>query len=295
MREATPDEAYEFVEGYLRDKADFPWKTASYLCQRLKKRRRLAMRPDEMDALLRRRLARGAVRYSQFPGRQSLDLLWGHIGQVGRLAELWAPEMDREKLSELVGAFDDYEPPAGAQWVFLSHSFVDVDEVRRLKDELEQLGYAVWIAERAILQGESIVEAVQEGLKAADRFALYATRQSLASRWVLKEAGVANGWEKTPTIILDRRQADLVELFERWVEEGWSDALADSFRAAIPDLPADVIQPTELPTLLYSATRDLEPRDRRRVVLHPQTDADRRLAPGARWHKLLAEVFPAAA
>lgn len=268
-------EAYAFVEDYLGKQKKLPWKTAKRLSQEMEGKP-FHMDSEALEALLLQRLETGQVRYSQYPGRKSLDLLWGHRKRVGDLEDLWDLRQDATKLRELVDGFEDFGQPADSKWIFLSHSFADVERIRALYRDLCELGYAVWVAETGILHGDSIVEKVQEGLAGSDRFAFYATRNSLSSRWTLKEADVAaRSWKRPRTVIVDGDDKKLVKLFETWVESGWPDDFADRFRELIPDFPADAVSPTPLPTLLYSATKDLKERGQRRVVLYSERGVEK--------------------
>lgn len=294
MREPTPDEAYKFIEGFLRSRKKRPWKTARYLSWKMRKMSKDAdwrMDPRVLETLLHERMAAGKIRYSQFPGRQPLDLLWGHRDKVGDLEELWDTHLNADELRKKVGEFKDFELAKDAEWIFLSHSFVDVDAVRIQRDDLFQRGYGVWIAETGILEGDSIVDRVQAGLIRSDRFAFFATRDSLSSRWVLKEADVARRWTKPPTVIVDREDEPVRKLFRLWVETEWPANIADLINRLIPDQPADPVGATPISTLLVSALQHVEA-GKRQVLLYPETEADRRLMPGERWYRTLDEVFP---
>ncbi len=71
--------------------------------------------------------------------------------------------------------------------LFLSHSSADKPMVRKLARDVESLGVDVWLDEREIRVGDSIPQAIQEGIEKSDLLALWVTPASLASRWVMEE------------------------------------------------------------------------------------------------------------
>jgi hypothetical protein len=71
--------------------------------------------------------------------------------------------------------------------VFLSHSSQDKDFVRRLADDLRDLGHEPWLDEWKIRVGDCIVSKIQEGLAQADYVVLVLTPEAVASGWVDRE------------------------------------------------------------------------------------------------------------
>jgi hypothetical protein len=245
-----------------------------------------------VEKLLHAHMGEGQVRYSQFPGRQSLDLLWGHRDAVGTLAHLWDTRMDAEKLREEVGDFEEHHVADDAEWVFLSHSFLDIEGTRLLREFLLERGYGVWMAETHVPGGESIVQQVQEGLENADRFALYATRRSLGSRWVLKEGGLAvRRWKLPATLIVDSSDEELVEAVRAWVESGWNIDALGPVAALMADDPIDPVAPTPLESLLISVLGEADA-GTRSVVLFPTDAESARTTADERWFRALEEAFP---
>jgi len=262
--------AVELVVGLLKRADRYPWKTARYLSRQLPDDLRIGAGALENALLEHARSPERVVRYSFFPARKTLDLLWGHVDNVRDFAKLPAPflEPDPTFLTE-AGEFESCHLPDDATWCFLSHNFRDIAAVRELRERLVARGYGVWIAEAEILRGAMITEAVQKGLERADRFLLYVTRRSLGSRWVLKEAGVAvNRWKLPPTVVVDGTDPELVGLFRPWVEADWDNQWLfremDRLLTDVHEEPAA----TFLPDLLVGALRDV-PRADRRVVIHP--------------------------
>ena len=293
-RTCTQVEAYAWIEAYLRDSSRFPWKTARYLSRKLREERQCRMPHDEIETMLHDRMQDGDVRYSQFPGRKSLDLLWGHRAQVGSLRELWDTELDGPRLEELVGEFEDHAVREDGEWVFLSHAFDDVVDVRAIRERLLDRGYGVWIAETEISDGEPIVKMVQAGLERSDLFALYATQRSLTSRWVLKEGAVAaSRWNRPATLIVDSEDPHLVAGVRDWVRDGWTREGVVRLLERFPNEPVDPVAPTSLDSLFHEAFGQADTTTRS-VVLFPGHDAGGVRPADDRWYLTLEEAFPGA-
>lgn len=284
-------ETYDFVAEFLRSRERLPWKTSAYLCRVLRDKRGCSITPKALERLMLERMPDGPVRYSQYPGRQSLDLIWGHVDKVGALDELWELDLDEKKLSEAIGNIKERTVPKDAEWVFLSHSFADFDNVCKLRGDLFDLGYGVWIAETQILHGERIVDRVQAGLERTQHFALYATRASLGSRWVLKEGGVAaRRWKRPATVVVERSDKELAEFFCAWVEHGWAPGTLDHISELFPDAPVDPIAATDINQLLVTALSETV--TDRVVVLYPEHAEEAQTPRKDRWYRTLAEAFP---
>jgi formylglycine-generating enzyme required for sulfatase activity len=142
--------------------------------------------------------------------------------------------------------------------VFLSHSSDDKDDVRRLGEDLRRAGLEVWLDEREIRVGESIVQKIQEGLNTTQYLALWLTRRSIESGWVNVEwqsrfaDGLRDGTVvilpllaedcEIPRLLRDRRYADfrrdyrqgLFELLQAVGVQSWSNQLGMEFRLIPP-------------------------------------------------------------
>jgi hypothetical protein len=259
----------------------YPWKTARYLSKKLFDQG-LRISPGDLEnALLTHTKESGRkVRYSFFPARKSLDLLWGHIDVVHDASQLPDPHLESE--------FGDFEPcnvPEDRIWCFLSHSFCDLPQVKEIYDYLRERGYGVWLAEAEVLTGMMIHKAVKQGLELCDRFVLYASKNSLGSRWVHKEGLRAiEHWGMQVTVIVDGRDDDLRSLFEDWLEDRWNDSLEERVNKLVADVPPDPAA-TMLSDLLV-ASLGILPLDRRIVALFPFP----KQKTGTRFHTI-DEVF----
>ena len=91
---------------------------------------------------------RGDVRYSVFPSRRSLDVLWGHVNVVGRRRQL--PRLTRNNAPRALFPTPDGDYHRSA---FISHNSRDEDLAVALRDELGRCGVGGWIFESEILAG----------------------------------------------------------------------------------------------------------------------------------------------
>jgi hypothetical protein len=271
MADEVDERTLELVAALLEDAERFPWKTAPYLARRLAETRNVSVGPADLERALLEHAGREnrLIRYSFFPARKTLDLLWGHVRNVGDSAELppvlLRPEAD---IAAMVGELEEPALPDDAPWCFLSHSFRDLQAVIALRDRLISRGYGVWIAEVQIEPGGMITEAVQKGLRGSDKLVAFMSPSSIGSRWVLKEISVAvHSARLPPVVIVDGTSTELIELFSAWASaaEGWPDRVA----AAVTQLVSgdhDEHAATELPSLVVAGLGDVPPGERRAVV-----------------------------
>ena len=75
--------------------------------------------------------------------------------------------------------------------VFVSHSSKDKPFVRRLSEDLLDLGVPIWFDDWEIAPGDSIIERVYSGLDASDALLVVLSQESVKSRWVSEELSVA--------------------------------------------------------------------------------------------------------
>jgi hypothetical protein len=261
--------AVEKAKDLLRDRPRFPWKTAAWLSRELR-RHGVGVSSDALETALlgEAELDGRQVRYSIYPGRRTLDLIWGHVDHVGDRGSLPPPMLEPDPaLAEELGEVTPCIVPEGAPWCFLSHNFHDVRTALAIREELIGRGYGVWLAETEILQGEMITASVQQGLQRADVFVVLMSGNALASRWVLKESGVAiRQLAHPPVVVVDAAEPAVAALFADWVRGTWS---AD--RAARIDEIAVHKGHEPSATLLHEllAAFDDVAMDKRIVVLHP--------------------------
>lgn len=267
------EEAIARVAEILKRSKKYPWKTARYLSRRLSSKDVKISAEDLENALLdHAKQPDRKLRYSFFPARKSLDLLWGHIDVVKEAHRLPDPHLTSE-----FGEFQPCDVPENRVWCFLSHNFGDLPQVRKIYYELLHRGYGVWLAEAEVLKGKMIHKTVQQALRVCDRFVLYASKNALGSRWVLKEALQAiHREDMAVTVIIDGHNDPLNRLFVDWIEGRWDDSLEARVNELVKDIPQDPAA-TMLSDLLRDGLGTLPVEDRV-VVLSPfsETTPDRR-------------------
>lgn len=94
--------------------------------------------------------------------------------------------------------------------VFISHSSQDKPFVRRLVADLIRADLKVWIDERELKVGDSIVANIEEGLKDTDYLVIVLSEHSVQSRWVRAEldAALMNELSGRGTVVLPVRIDD---------------------------------------------------------------------------------------
>ena len=96
----------------------------------------------------------------------------------------------------LVGtAFDFYS-------CFISYSHSDKSFARRLHDALQGRGIRCWLDEHALLPGDDVYLAIDQGIRVWDKVLLCTSRASLSSWWVERE--IETAIEKERTIFQER-------------------------------------------------------------------------------------------
>lgn len=82
--------------------------------------------------------------------------------------------------------------------LFISHSSEDKEFIRKLSNDLEQVGHKVWLDEWEIKVGECIVKRISDGISNADYIVVVLSKHSVKSTWVEKE-WQAKYWEEIQT------------------------------------------------------------------------------------------------
>ncbi len=78
-----------------------------------------------------------------------------------------------------------------AQRVFISYSTKDYQKVRRIRDYLESVGIACWMADNGIRSGEQFKTVIVKAIVKADILAFFSSKASNASEWTTKEINTA--------------------------------------------------------------------------------------------------------
>ncbi len=75
--------------------------------------------------------------------------------------------------------------------LFLSHNSADKPFVRRVANDLENLGLNVWLDERKMKAGDSITDGITEGMSSYDAFLVFLSQRSVNAPWVKEELRIA--------------------------------------------------------------------------------------------------------
>lgn len=197
------------------------WMTARSLSRYLNENLNLSTTAGEIEELLINSMEPSStpkIRYSYYPSRKTLDILWGHTDVVGQQKVL--PALERSDTPE------DAEPinlPEHAPFVFLSHNHRDARHVMELRRMLARNDIGVWVFEQEIEQGDRIIEQVRSAIHQCDFFAMYLTRHSLGSLWVKKELEQAQ-IHRQPFIIVDGSDMEFLRVVQSYSEWGKGNA-----------------------------------------------------------------------
>ena len=211
MTESILRECSKILSGLTKDK---PWMTARGLANRIQSTAGIRHLPKNIETALieHAQLPRRQIRYSHYPSKKTLDILWGHIDVVGEkenLAEL-------ERLDEPVQA-GAAQVSEDAPWFFISHNHRDFKAALGLQGILLNHGFGAWLFETGIPQGGLIMPVVQQAVQECRFFLSYVTRRSLGSLWVQKEIeSIRQTGCRDIFVVLDGHDPELLILFETW-------------------------------------------------------------------------------
>ena len=196
------------------------WMTARALVRYLANEKSLDTTAAEVEALLIHAMESSPdcrIRYSYYPSRKTLDVLWGHTDVVGHQKAL--PDLER------LDTLEDTEPvdlPEDAPFAFLSHNYRDAHHAMELRRILAHQNIGVWIFEHEIQAGEHIIDGVRTAIQSCDAFAIYLSRHSLGSLWVDKELDRA-GISHQPLVIVDGTDMDFLRVLQSYSYWGQGD------------------------------------------------------------------------
>lgn len=194
-----------------------PWMTAAGLSRKIKSCTGADFPAADIErALVDHSQTEGrSIRYSHYPSKKTLDILWGHVEVVG----------EKQKLAELDRIDNPVYQPCerlgeNARWFFVSHNYRDLADTLQLRHLISRHKYGAWLFETEIPQGGQIAPLVQSAIKECDFFVSYVTRRSIGSLWVQKEIEVARRSGHCEThVIVDGKDEELLQLFESWTGE----------------------------------------------------------------------------
>ena len=97
--------------------------------------------------------------------------------------------------------------------VFISHSSVDKPFVRELSKDLESAGLQVWLDEKVIRPGDSIISSISDGLNNSDFTLLILSANFLKSNWAAWEANA---------VIVEAIKAQKSSVIPILIEDVWN-------------------------------------------------------------------------
>ncbi len=136
-----------------------------------------------------------------------------------------------------------HQTESGKRIAFLSHSSADKPFIRQLAADLTAAGVDVWLDEQRIRVGDSIPEAIAQGLAESDYFLIAISENSVNSPWVKKELNNALVSEvqrrkvhilplklddtDMPPIISDKLYADFSQSYKSGIDKLLTDLKRD--------------------------------------------------------------------
>ena len=121
--------------------------------------------------------------------------------------------------------------------IFISHSKLDIKFVKKLIRDFKKFEIPFWYDEDNIMVGDSIIEAIESGIKSCEYLGIIISRNSLSSGWVKKElkAGIIENiekggikilpiliddvWSDVPFFIKDIKYADFINDYEEGLQD----------------------------------------------------------------------------
>lgn len=195
-----------------------PWMTATGLSRKIKTLTGHEFPPSRIEKILiaHSQSPKRVIRYSYYPSKKTLDILWGHVEVVKEnqnLPKLYCIEDPAYEQCESV--------PENARWFFVSHNYRDFGDVLQLQRLISKHKYGAWLFETNISKGAPIMSSVKEAIEECAFFLLYVTRRSIGSLWVQKEIeGALRSNDCEVYVVVDGRDKDLLQLFEDSTGEG---------------------------------------------------------------------------
>ena len=74
--------------------------------------------------------------------------------------------------------------------IFFSYSYADADIAQKVANELRKENFDIWFDQFEIAPGDSIYEKIKDGIKSADFFLYFISKNSQNSEWVQKELDI---------------------------------------------------------------------------------------------------------
>lgn len=126
-------------------------------------------------------------------------------GNIRDLVSDWVSKTKKMKVSEAeqvrtfveefrAALLDHLDTPQ--HQIFISYSEKDIDLAKEMATYLEDMGCHSYVAQRDIPSGEIWADSIRDALIAADELLIIVTPNSINSRWIMIESGIAWSMEK---------------------------------------------------------------------------------------------------
>lgn len=196
------------------------WRTVEQLTYLLR-RDGNEMNVDELDCLLlryeesyRERMKNGLppaakIRRAVYPDRTTALSLWG---STEYLKQPWPEQPGAERADPPGDLPTSLHVPEKAPRVFLSHAHRDVQLAIRLAEALAKRGIGAWMYETDVEYRGNIAECVRLAIKSTACCVALATRDSIASLWLLTELHTAVKLGRPVALVIDSADALLLDL-----------------------------------------------------------------------------------
>ncbi len=178
---------------------------------------------DELDCLLsdyeaiyRGRMNRGIlpaakIRRAVYPDRTTALPLWGSTEYHG---QPWPEQPDAHRTDPPDDLPSALRVPADSPRVFLSHTHRDTEQAIHLAKALAKEGIGAWMYEVNIEARDNIAQCVRAAIKSTACCVALATRESIASLWVLTELHTTLENDGHVALVIDTTDDLLLDLLK---------------------------------------------------------------------------------
>jgi len=197
---------------------DRPWMTAESMAKRFEVEFHQAYSAQDIQNALERHSgdADRKIRYSIYPSKKSLNVLWGHIDIVGERIDQPSLRLDAGEIDEMA----DQEPEIDDHsHLFLSHNSRDAAKIFAIDQCLRAIGVRCWYFEQNIMPGDEIAGAVRDAIAKTPYFAVYISGFSLGSLWVAKEYMNALSANRA-FVLYDGQDEELLKILDNGIAYG---------------------------------------------------------------------------
>ena len=196
------------IVAFLKEESNFKWVTSQTLKSKLNITAYSTNAIENTLLSFYNSTLNPSIRYSSLPSRKTLQVLWGHVDNVGhrKLFDIFKEDIHLE--ADYLNTVDDERN------IFLSHSFKDTEKVFNLARQLVMFNLNPWIAEVDIEQYSNINQDVIYAIENLPFFGIYLSKHVLESAWSAKEFAFATLNKKKLFAFVDEHDHDMINLIE---------------------------------------------------------------------------------